>query len=179
MTPELENTLVQRYPEIFRDHRGDPKKTCMAWGLDVDDGWFDLIDVLCGQLVGRLRQENRQLQYLTENLGNQVGRSVIDEARVAEQQAKVDALKDEVPVAAQVKEKFGGLRFYVNSATPEQYAAIEMAESFSTRLCEACGNRGRSYNLGWVRTMCDLHADEQHGAEVAQAYRDKFPARSD
>ena len=59
-------------------------------------------------------------------------------------------------VAAQVKEKFGGLRFYVESASSEQHAVIGFAESLSYYVCESCGttkNMGRT--SGWIRCICE------------------------
>ena len=64
-------------------------------------------------------------------------------------------------VAVQVKEKFGGLRFYVESASPEQYAVISFAESLSYGVCEECGsphNIGRT--SGWIRTLCETCAGD-------------------
>lgn len=60
----------------------------------------------------------------------------------------------------QVKEKFGGLRFYVNHATDPVYALIASAESASFRICEACGAPGRTRGGGWIRTLCDAHAGD-------------------
>lgn len=60
-------------------------------------------------------------------------------------------------VAAQVKEKFGGLRFYINGGTDEQYGAIHFAESLSYYICEECGsleNVSRT-EKGWIRTLCE------------------------
>jgi hypothetical protein len=51
MKPELQKQLVDKYPLIFKDYGGDPTVTCMAWGIDVGDGWYDLIDQLCGLLT--------------------------------------------------------------------------------------------------------------------------------
>ena len=59
---------------------------------------------------------------------------------------------------AQVKEKFGGLRFYVDNADDYVRGAIEMAEMMSLRTCEVCGNRGRKHTGGWIRTLCEEHA---------------------
>jgi hypothetical protein len=60
----------------------------------------------------------------------------------------------------QVKEKFGGLRFYtraVLSATSAQ--RIEDAEARSFTLCEACGSPGiLQHRGGWYRTRCPDHA---------------------
>lgn len=47
MSPERENKIVNKYPEYFPDFRGDPTKTCLAWGLDINDGWADLFESLC------------------------------------------------------------------------------------------------------------------------------------
>jgi hypothetical protein len=47
----LELALVKDFPGIFRDHRGDPMKTCMAFGLDVGAGWEPLIRKLCTAII--------------------------------------------------------------------------------------------------------------------------------
>jgi transcription elongation factor Elf1 len=67
-------------------------------------------------------------------------------------------------VATQVKEKFASLRFYVNGATPEQWAAIDFAESLSGRICERCGAWGSlkatgGNPMGWYKTLCDKCAE--------------------
>lgn len=58
----------------------------------------------------------------------------------------------------QVKEKFGGLRFYTNWATEEMYEKIEEAEGKSFKICEECGQPGKVRGGGWIRTLCDYHA---------------------
>ena len=63
-------------------------------------------------------------------------------------------------VAAQVKEKFGGLRFYVNSATDEQYAIISFVEDLSYSICESCGSTENiSQTEGYIRTLCSSCRD--------------------
>ena len=65
-------------------------------------------------------------------------------------------------VASQVKEKFGTLNFYVQSATPEQHAQISFAESLSADICESCGtteNMGRT--SGWLRNICEDCSKDQ------------------
>ena len=61
--------------------------------------------------------------------------------------------------AVQVKEKFGGLRFYVGEATIEQHAVIDFVESLSLKTCEVCGAPGRPRGRGWIKTVCDEHAE--------------------
>jgi hypothetical protein len=59
----------------------------------------------------------------------------------------------------QVKEKFGGLRFYVNcrrNDAIDQRIAIAADESFHT--CELCGQPGELREGDWIKTLCDEHA---------------------
>ena len=58
----------------------------------------------------------------------------------------------------QVKEKFGGLRFYVGSCPEWVQRIIDTAENASYETCEVCGKPGEPRPGGWVTTRCDLHA---------------------
>lgn len=56
----------------------------------------------------------------------------------------------------QVKEKFGGLRFYIPSETDEMCKRISEAEDKSYQTCEVTGKEGKLRpDLGWYRTLCD------------------------
>lgn len=56
----------------------------------------------------------------------------------------------------QVKEKFGGLRFYINGGTDEIFNRIIEAERKSYEICEETGKPGKlRTDLGWHRTLCD------------------------
>ncbi len=55
----------------------------------------------------------------------------------------------------QVKEKFGGLRFYINGASSEVHDIIHKYENLSFKICEDCGSAGEQRNGGWIRTLCD------------------------
>lgn len=61
--------------------------------------------------------------------------------------------------AVQIKEKFGGLRFYVGKAHVIQHALIRFAEGLSYRTCETCGAVGQLYNKDHrYSTKCPEHA---------------------
>lgn len=61
----------------------------------------------------------------------------------------------------QVKEKFGGLRFYINSAPEWYHDLISYYEHESYETCERCGKRGvLREDLSWVLTLCDKHYQE-------------------
>jgi len=56
----------------------------------------------------------------------------------------------------QVKEKFGGLRFYINEGTDEIHQRIGQAELESMKTCEITGKPGKiRTDIGWHRTLCD------------------------
>lgn len=58
-------------------------------------------------------------------------------------------------VAAQVKEKYGGLRFYIHTGSDEAFDLIEEAENKSYEICEQCGEKGKARGGGWIMTLCD------------------------
>ncbi len=56
----------------------------------------------------------------------------------------------------QVKEKFGGLRFYINTASDEVFTKIWEAENRSLTICEITGRPGKlRTDIGWWRTLCE------------------------
>lgn len=56
----------------------------------------------------------------------------------------------------QVKEKFGGLRFYVNEGSSEIYDRITKAEQDSYTICEVTGELGElRTDIGWYRTLSE------------------------
>lgn len=66
----------------------------------------------------------------------------------------------------QVKEKFGGLRFYINGGDDRAHAYIAMAEAISFTMCEVCGDtKDIHYTSGWIKTLCKLHYDEFEGSK--------------
>lgn len=67
-------------------------------------------------------------------------------------------LKPHDTVITTVKEKFGGLRIYVDSAPREYNDALEHLCDESVQICEVCGKPGTQINLGgWWKTRCTDH----------------------
>ena len=57
--------------------------------------------------------------------------------------------------AVQVKEKFGGLRFYIDGGDDKVDNLIEIADSLSYKICEECGSMDRvTQTKGWISTRC-------------------------
>lgn len=62
---------------------------------------------------------------------------------------------------AQVKSKFGNLRYYMQNETPEMTKLIMAAECKSEKICEICGNTGQIVsNKGYLKALCNNHASE-------------------
>lgn len=70
----------------------------------------------------------------------------------------INRLYDTIPKSTyvlQVKEKFGGLRFYIGSGTNETFDLIQTAEEESEVTCEVCGEPGKIRDFGWMMCRCD------------------------
>lgn len=129
MSPEKDKYLCEKYPKIFKDRDGSVMDTCMAWGFECGDGWFNLIDTLCGQI-------QRYVDWNSRNFSEE----------------EKETLQ---VVASQVKEKFGTLRFYYYGGDDVIAGMTSMAEAFSGKVCEDCGQSGYLHTRGWHRTLCD------------------------
>jgi hypothetical protein len=143
MNKELELYLVRKFPLIFKDHGGDPKETAMCFGIECGSGWFWIIESLCASIQGAYDSAVRQREYDLKERSEMFP----------------DGIPEIVcPSAAQIKEKFGTLRFYVNDAMASWFgdtsSFITMAESMSYRTCENCGCPGSVRYGGWYRCLC-------------------------
>lgn len=126
MHKDLDEQLCRECPNLFRNRNASMQETCMCWGFDVQDGWFQLIYELSKKLEAEiLKQPEEHRKHFC---------------------------------AAQVKEKYGGLRFYMEGSTGEMEKLIREAEDKSEKTCETCGAPGklRDYHH-WYYTSCEEH----------------------
>jgi hypothetical protein len=173
MRRELDEALCAKYPLIFKDRNADMRTTAMCWGLECGDGWYNLIDVLCGLLTSEYRGAKSRYEYLIEaGVGGVLyGTKTVTQEDIDHAKSRLDEETLKVPVAVQVKEKYGGLRFYVQAATDKHHQYINFAESMSYRTCEECGAPGKTYTDGWHMTLCDIHA-AMNGKEEEYEYEE-------
>lgn len=61
----------------------------------------------------------------------------------------------------QVKEKFGGLRFYIPMGNDKIFELIDEAEEKSQNICIVCGDPATTSTKGWVTHVCDEHKDRK------------------
>lgn len=183
MKDELEDQLLRKYPRIFRDRYAPITRSLMAFGLEVGDGWYNIIEVLCSQIQGHITwQRNSRARVLRYNRALDRGLRgdlrglrhhyssggwsepyVSNKVEEALQKAEFREVPDAAPqvIAQQVKEKFAGLRFYCYGGDEHTRGLVAMAEAMSYRTCEVCGAPGRVYHDGWHTTLCETHAREQ------------------
>lgn len=132
MTKELELKLVEKYPKILRDYRGDKTKTCMHWGMECGDGWYKLLD-----------ETMHKLQYICDKTNVQVIATQIKE--------KFGALR----FYYVTETNFDTIQSIISSV-------INSAEKESLHICENSGEIGykcQSSN-GWIKVLSKNEADK-------------------
>jgi hypothetical protein len=185
MREELDSKLCAKYPKIFRDRNAPMNQTCMCWGFEHGDGWYNIIDMMCNNIQHHINHTRRErleaLQYnraLSRAIKGDF--SAYDRLKGWQQQWIDDALEDPEPqckivpeacpqvVAIQVKEKFGTLRFYYRGGDDVVSGIERMAESMSAVTCETCGAPGVTRSGGWIQTLCDTHAEEAGKPDIIE-----------
>jgi hypothetical protein len=197
MRSELDKQLCEKYPKIFKDRYADMRTTAMCWGFEHGSGWFNIIDLLCGQIQGhidwRRKQRardlvfNRALKRALAGDKDSLIKYFSYKGKVSDYTMKSveDSIKEgtyrDVPekiyqvVASQIKEKFGTLRFYYNGGDEYIHGLVAMAETMSARTCESCGAPAKSTNNGWITTMCQPCIDSRE--ERRQQALDEYNAK--
>lgn len=109
-----------------------------------------------------LCQPSRTGNPLPHGSGADHGRRVVSPGRRTLQALQRETDRNGAPhvVATQVKEKLGGLHFYVRGSSERQRATIETAVELSMHICESCGSPGHLGHFidGGVATRCGRHA---------------------
>jgi len=141
---ELDEYLVNTFPKLFIERHMGATETCMCWGFECGDGWFNILNQLCQNIQHHIDWKNRE--------------SVVVPQVVIEQ----------------VKEKFGTLRFYYRGGDDYISGLVSMAEAMSGVMCEDCGAAGEPNNSGWIKTLCQVHQNEREEKHRAYAKENGF-----
>jgi len=172
VSPELDKQLCNKYPKIFIDRNKSPQETCMHWGFEVGDGWYQLIDVLCEALTYTFTTSVEVDEEDGKRLGIEPYKDPKGEVFY------FFSVEPPQVIADQVKEKFGTLRFYYHLeysadntslvATKKYPELVEInkrysdyidgivhfAETASSRTCEVTGAEGSMHvRDGWYKTL--------------------------
>jgi hypothetical protein len=136
MTKEKQELLYNEFKEFFDPEEGGERYPLPMFGVECGDGWFQPLKSL-------LKFIKNHIEWRRDS-------------------AKRNGSPDPYPVpfkVHQIKEKFGGLRFYTNYGDDAIFAAIDMAEAWCWHTCEDCGSNQEvttdvSKTSSWIMTLC-------------------------
>jgi len=170
MKPELDERLCTAYPEIFAERHLSMDKTAMCWGFACGDGWFNILDRLCAVIMSDYTLAKDRYAWVQKRLAEGESGPYVNDEVLA--QNKLDMEAAVPPVAKQVKEKFGTLRFYTEGASADvgaserQEAYVRLAEALSAVTCEVCGAPGKRGGHGYIRTLCESCREKDNASDT-------------
>ena len=100
-------------------------------GFACGEGWWPILEKLCSNIQNHIDWKNKQSEIVPQ------------------------------VTVAQIKEKFGGLRFYYDGGDDHINGMVRMAEAWADASCEECGAPGKRRDGGWIKTLCDIHEAER------------------
>lgn len=100
-------------------------------GFACGEGWWPILEKLCSNIQSHIDWKNKQAEVVTQ------------------------------VTVAQIKEKFGGLRFYYDGGDDHIKGMVRMAEAWADATCEDCGAPATKQTSGWIKNVCDKHFDER------------------
>ena len=135
MNEKLEEKLFEQH-YLLRNSVVESPIPFSMFGIECGDGWYDLLDELLTELE-----------------------KLIDEKYP---HFKVDSKDSFKLTVDQIKEKYGGLRFYISYGNDEILDLIDKFEEKSYKICEICGKEGElKVTRGWYSTLCENHRAER------------------
>jgi hypothetical protein len=189
MKSELQQKLLKKYPEFFQDelpiYTGEKPMAQevgellnqkemvlpIQFGFECGDGWYMLLDELMGEIQQYIKYHNEDLdrkfkypwmwdfqRWLRWNCRKK-GSWKEKLADWIYQNAPKEGFPHLSIRIDQIKEKFGGLRFYYSGGDKEISGMTRLAESLSYRICEYCGTTHNvGVTQGWICVICkDCH----------------------
>lgn len=170
MNAELEQKLIEKYPDMFSGVNDPITENLMGFGCEHGDGWYDLLDTMCRFMSKAIEQRG----FVELKEPDEEGHSY---APYAAPKLKF----------VQIKEKFGTLCVYydmykvedpqhdkfVEASVDECHARLSgmisayeaYTEYLSGKTCEVCGDPGKLYTDGWWSTRCPKHSRNQENEQ--------------
>mgnify|MGYP000084172656 FL=1 len=161
--------LEEIYPRAMRN---------VYCGISINEGWYHIVTLLVHQMQSHVSWKRRQ-RARDLRLNRAIKKGQEEVLKVITQKGKQPTewemeRADEYMEAGefipteyvphieihQIKEKFGGLRFYFEGGDDFCRGLETMAETWANRTCEVCGETGKQRGGGWIRTLCDTHEAE-------------------
>ena len=126
--------IIAKYPKIFTDYEGNPGR--VNWS--IPEGWNQIVDWMCGCIQ----------DYIDHTKTYSKGEAPISPAQVQ---------------CTQIKEKFGGLRFYTFGHNEVVDGMIKFAEYLCEKICVNCGSMEdvEMSKGGWISPYCKKCRDKK------------------
>ena len=104
MKQKLQDKIFKDFPKLFAQKDMDMKKTCMCWGIETPNEWYDAIYTAC-DLIQTMTDNNKHLSKKYPQVQ-----------------------------FTQVKEKFGALCMYYRPNTDYVDGIVDMADAMVQKL---------------------------------------------
>ena len=179
MKRELDEYLCKVYPKMMVNRDKSMQETCMCWGFECGDGWFQILNQLMGNIQHHIdwreRQRDLDIKFneiavqlkagdstlFDESMKDMLNRDFVEKRKQELIDLPLREIKECPQVTLdQVKEKFGTLRFYYSGGDDYISGLVSMAESMSGVTCETCGKPGTQTSGGWIKTACKEHGGQ-------------------
>ena len=174
MKQELDTLLCEKYPKMMVNRNKNMQETCMCWGFECGDGWFNILNQLMSQIQHHIDWKEKQRKWAIDynemaaqakagnfDLFEETMKAQLNDEYKEKRLAEIVAgdfrqVPESIPQVTldQVKEKFGTLRFYYSGGDDYISGMVSLAESMTGVTCEECGNIGEQRGGGWVHTYC-------------------------
>ena len=60
MKQELDKLLCEKYPKMMVNRNKNMQETCMCWGFECGDGWFNILNQLMSQIQHHIDWKEKQ-----------------------------------------------------------------------------------------------------------------------
>jgi len=117
--------------------------------ISVEEGWLPIVADLAEKVEAAFQSLSQEEQETAEKKGSYV--------------------------FCQIKEKFGGLRAYLDGCPEELHKAASEAEEACWKICETCGDPATtSTDMSWIKTLCEAHHKARALYKKLRNYRCEF-----
>lgn len=131
MKPELQNKLYTDFPKLYRQKDLPMTESCMVFGFECSEGWYELLYDL-----------SKQLTFLADKFNIE-----IEAVQVKE---KFGTLRF----------YYNTSNDWDDTIYDIIQACISKAEKESAYTCEECGKFGQQRGTMWIYTACDEHTKD-------------------
>ena len=174
MRAELQNKLIEDFPWMDPG-RADSREPYVHFGIQIGDGWYQLLHDLCQEITDRFKQDGVEPDII-----------------VCQVKEKFAGLRfyfefEDAPIPFAAIDVFGqgSMRLEpenmddLDEATRKRvkdiFDIVGKCERKSLTVCEFCGGAGKQTKGGWIKTSCDP-CWEKYMAERMRGYAEGFPA---